>query len=57
MHFFKCVQKVAKPIELVLVLDMEESVMFQKYIDNLTLPREGRKLIREAADMAKRSRF
>ncbi len=55
MHFFKCVQKVAKPIELVLVLDREESVMFQKYID--TLPREGRKLIREAADMAKRSRF
>jgi uncharacterized protein (DUF1778 family) len=48
---------VAKPIELFLVLDREESVRFQEYIDNPTYTREGRKLIREAADLAERSRF
>ena len=47
----------AKPIELGLVLDREESVRFQKYIDNPTYTKEGRKLIREAADLAERSRF
>ena len=47
----------AKPIELGLVLDREESVRFQKYIDNPTYRVEGRKLIREAADLAERSRF
>jgi len=47
----------AKPIELGLVLDREESIKFQKYIDNPTYTEEGRKLIREAADLAERSRF
>lgn len=48
---------VAKPIELCLVLDREEAVRFQKYIDNPTYTEEGRKLIREAADLAERSRY
>jgi hypothetical protein len=48
---------VAKPIELFLVLDREESVRFQEYIDTPTYTGEGRKLIREAADLAERSRF
>ena len=47
----------AKPIEVGLVLDREESVRFQKYIDNPTYTGDGRKLIREAADLAERSRF
>ncbi|MCK9581916.1 MAG: hypothetical protein M0Q92_15915 [Methanoregula sp.] len=47
----------AKPIELILILDREESVRFQKYIDNPTCTGEGHKLIREAADLAERSRF
>jgi len=45
----------AKPIELGLVLDREESIRFQKYIDNPTSTEVGRKLIREAADLAERS--
>ncbi|MCK9632112.1 MAG: hypothetical protein M0R30_10775 [Methanoregula sp.] len=47
----------AKPVELGLVLDREEFVRFQKYIANPTCTGEGRKLIRPAADLAKRSRF
>ncbi|MCK9632119.1 MAG: hypothetical protein M0R30_10810 [Methanoregula sp.] len=47
----------AKPIEPGLILDREESVRFQKYIDNPTYTEEGRKLIREAADLAERLRF
>lgn len=47
----------AKPIELGLVLDRDESIRFQKYIDNPTYNEESRKLIREAADLAERSRF
>ncbi|AGB02401.1 hypothetical protein [Methanoregula formicica] len=47
----------AKPIELGLILDRDESIRFQKYIDNPTYSEEGRKLIREAADLAERSRF
>jgi hypothetical protein len=47
----------AKPIELGLILDCEESIRFQKYIDNPTYSEEGRRLIREAADLAKRSRL
>lgn len=47
----------AKPIELGLVLDLEDSIRFQKYIDNPTYTEEGRKLIREAVDLAERTRF
>ncbi|MFA5347994.1 MAG: hypothetical protein WC294_07645 [Methanoregula sp.] len=47
----------AKPIELGLTLDREESIRFQKYIDNPTHTEEGRKLIREAAELADKSRF
>ncbi|MDD1702010.1 MAG: hypothetical protein LUQ31_03400 [Methanoregula sp.] len=46
----------AKPIELGLVLDREESARFQKYIDNPHYTEAGRKLIREAAELSKRSR-
>jgi len=45
----------AKPIELGLVLDKEDSARFQKYIDNPTHTEEGRKLIREAVDLASKS--
>jgi hypothetical protein len=47
----------AQPIEQVLVMDREESVRFQKYIEKPTYTEEGRKLIREAADLAERSRL
>jgi uncharacterized protein (DUF1778 family) len=47
----------AKPIELGLILDHEESIRFQKYIDNPKHTAEGRKLIREAADLADKSRL
>jgi hypothetical protein len=45
----------AKPIDLGLVLDREDSIRFQKYIDNPTHTEEGRKLIKEAADLAGKS--
>jgi uncharacterized protein (DUF1778 family) len=47
----------AKPIELGLTLDQEESIRFQKYLDNPPSTAEGRKLIREAAELAERSRL
>ncbi len=47
----------AKPIELGLVLDHEESIRFQEYIDNPKYTDAGRKLIREAAELAERSRL
>lgn len=45
----------AKPIELGLILDREESIRFQNYINNPTSTEEGRKLIREAAELADKS--
>lgn len=47
----------AKPIELGLTLDKEESERFQTYLDNPQYSPEGRKLIREAAELVKRSRL
>lgn len=44
----------AKPIELGLELNREESIRFQKYIDNPHYTDAGRQLIREAAELAKR---
>jgi uncharacterized protein (DUF1778 family) len=45
----------AKPIELVLTLDKEESKWFQQYLDNPQYTPEGRRLIRKAAELVKRS--
>ncbi|MEN6442495.1 MAG: hypothetical protein ABFC71_01915 [Methanoregula sp.] len=47
----------AKQIELGLVLDREESIRFQKYIDNPQYTHEGRQLIRDAAKLAENSRL
>jgi hypothetical protein len=47
----------AKPIELGLVLDREDSVRFQEYIDNPQYTESGRRLIREAAELSKKSRI
>lgn len=45
----------AKPIELGLTLDREDSIRFQKYLDNPTYSEEGLQLIREAARLAEKS--
>ena len=47
----------AKPIELGLTLDGEDAVRFQKYIDNPTYSEEGRRLIREASELAENMRL
>jgi hypothetical protein len=45
---------VAKPIKLGLVLEGEEALKFNKYIENPDFTEDGLKLIREAVRLAKR---
>jgi hypothetical protein len=45
----------AKPIELGLVLEHEDAIRFQQYIDNPTYTDAGRKLIRDAAELAEKT--
>jgi hypothetical protein len=46
----------AKPIELGLELNKAECIRFQKYINNPQYTPAGRQFIREAAEIAKKSR-
>lgn len=47
----------AQPIELGLVLEGEDAKRFQEYLDHPTDTDDGRKLIREAAILAREMRL
>ncbi len=47
----------AKPIELGLVLEGDDAVRFQRYMEHPTDTHDGRELMREAAILAKNARI
>ncbi len=47
----------AKPIELGLVLEGDDAVRFQRYMEHPTDTPEGKELMREAAILAKNTRL
>jgi hypothetical protein len=47
----------AKPIEIGLVLEGDDARRFHKYMEDPTIKKEGRELIRKAIEIAKSEKF